>query len=540
MYAQKIVLYETFINSFINCPAVDDFSTQVQSTLTADQGKYIYLNYHVSNVGDPMSASSVTANTMFDKIVGSTNIINFSSVDRTKFSSSGLKLTSGKSEWDARITSQSNLTTPVTISLVSAQIDTLSSITNSRLVVKVNVGGAQTTDTMTIHYAITQDGVYFPQCPTATPAGPTTHNDVVRYVTVADSLLDFKSQTQNTVTYEQNITKTFATFDLSKMKLIAWVEDHSPTDYTVAQAALLKTNLKNLPPPAVSLSLNSAILDNKSFAPGDLVSIVFDKISIDSIKVEFSSDGGTTWQNVGVTHDFQYYWNAPAISTTKGKIRISEQKTGNPIVTETGTFTIAQPDHSLSILHPNGNDIAYIGSKFNVTWNQHGVDTLFVEYSSDNGNHWQTLNLHKDPTGAANSYQWTVAGPATAQALMRLRPFAADQQTLVSLSDPFQVQNTVTGKVNTTSDESFAISVSPQPLMRSQQLKLNLKLDSYSSLAISLYDLSGTKVYSNDHSFIEAGDHTIPLDVHSLAAGVYILEVRRDDGAIRTVKVEVL
>jgi len=553
LFAQntKVVLFETFANSCDGCTLNDDFDAAFRQTLAANGTKIVHLNHHVINTCDPMTANDPASLTVLSKL---SNIyqqpypISCADVDRTNFPAiapnSAGKLTGtvpgGKTQWDTRIASELKLSTPVAISLASAKIDTISSSTVSRFIATINVTSAQTNDTMAIHYAITQDNIYFAQCPTAKPPGPTTHNDVVRYVTTTDSTLNFKSQTQNTVTFIQNIAKintATTTFDLSQMKFIAWVEDHSGGDYTVSQAALLQTNLQSLSAPAPSLSLNTGILDNAVFAPGDLVTILFDKVSVDSVKIEFSSDGGTSWQTIGTTHDFKMYWTAPTLSTTQGKIRISELKSGTPIVTETGTFTIKSSDYSLSLLKPDGNTIAYIGQKFTVTWNQHGFDTLYIEYSSDNGNHWQTLNIHRDPTGTANSYNWSVAGPATAQAMMRLRPFAADKQTSTSLSDPFQVLNTTGDGVNSTPDESFSISVNPQPLKRSEQLKLNLKLGNYSGVDISMYDLNGKKVYSKDRMSIGAGDNTISLELNALPAGTYILAVQRDNGEVRTVKV---
>jgi hypothetical protein len=258
------------------------------------------------------------------------------------------------------------------------------------------------------------------------------------------------------------------------------------------------------------------------------------------VKVEYSTNGGTSWQTIGVTHEFRMYWDAPTFTTTKGKIRISEVKSGNPISTEAGTFTIKQADHSLSIIHPNADDIVYIGQKFNVTWNQFAVDTLWIEYSKDDGSHWQSLFLHK---GGPNTYQWNVGAPyvtgASPQARMRLRPNSTDLATLTSTSDAFQVLNTTVGVNASSNNESFHISVNPQPVKRSDELKLNLNLDAYSGVDISLYDMSGKKVISKDRVYFGTGNTTVGLDLHSLAAGTYVLEVKREDGIVRTVKVAV-
>lgn len=537
----KVTLFETFTNSYINCPAVNDFAGQVIQTLgTAEGKKTLHLNYHVTNVGDPMAAQAPSASDAYYKIVGTTNVINFGSVDRTVFSSSSLQLTSSKSEWDARITTRNAEISPVSIKLKSLTLDKISSDESARLIATVDVTTQQAiADPMDIHFAIAQDNVFFVQCPDDKPVKYNIHNDVVRYVTVADSMMDFKTKFKNTVTYSQDISKTIKTFQRGDMKLVAFVENAKTSTHEVVQAALLQMNLEDLPAPPASLALNSSILDNMTFAPGDLVTVLFDKVNIDSVKIEYSSNAGTSWQTIGVTHNFRMYWNAPGVTTTKGRIRISDMKNGAIVSTETATFIIKQADHSLSILRPNADDIVYIGQKFTITWNQHAVDTLFIEYSTDDGSHWQTLNFHKDPTHTANSFQWNVQGAAAPVARVRLRPFDAELSGLTSTSDPFQVRN-VTGGVSTSSEENFRISINPQPAKRSEKLNLNLKLDSYSGVDISLYDMSGKKVLTKDRANYAEGNSMIALDLGSIPAGTYVLEVKRDDGQTRVVKVEIL
>jgi hypothetical protein len=549
---QKMVLFETFTNSYEGCTLNDDFDAAVKATLAGTNGsKLIHLNHHVINVGDPMAAASPQATNTVAVLSAKPQQPwpdNCSAVDRTNMNFVKLSGTvpGGKSEWDTRIAAELKLSAPVSIKLISAYIDTISSSSFSRLVATIEVTSTEATpDTMTIHYALLQDNILYPQCPTATPPGPTEHDNVTRYITQKDSLLDLKGKpvgTVSRVTYIQNISKSVAAnFLLADMKLVAFVEDHNG-DFHVAQAAILKIGLDTLKAPAPALSLNSSVLDGNTYSPEDLIDILFDKTTIDSVKIEFSSDNGAHWQQIGTTHEFNFYWNAPAITTTTGKIRISDLKNGNPLSTETGTFSIMQADHSISLYHPNGNDIVYIGQKFNITWNEHGVDTFFIEYSSDDGNHWQSVYLHKG-LGAANDtvYSWNVNTAqyiATSQARMRLRPFLSEFSSLTSTSDAFQLLNTV-GSVSSSANKSFSISASPQPLGKGEDLKVYMNLDESSGLGITLYDLGGKKVFTKVRSFYNAGETKITLGLPNLPAGTYILEAMRDDGEHGTVKIEI-
>ena len=124
-------------------------------------------------------------------------------------------------------------------------------------------------------------------------------------------------------------------------------------------------------------------------------------------------------------------------------------------------------------------------------------------------------------------------------ARIRLRPFANELASLTSTSDPFQVRNVV-GGVDASSEESYHISVNPQPAKRSERLNINLKLDAYSGVDISLYDMSGKKVLSQNRASFGEGNTTIGLELGSLSAGTYVLEVKREDGQTRVMKVEIL
>jgi hypothetical protein len=547
LYAQdsRVVLFETFTNSFDGCPTNNDFDAAFKSTLSANGSKVIHLNYHIIQTLDPMALASIpqadSAMMLLSGLTKQPFYISCGAVDRTNFPQYK-KLTGtipgGKTQWDQRISDELKIAPSVSISLISAQIDTISSSKTSRLIAVIEVKSNQViNDSMGLHFAITQDNVPFAQCPSV--PGPTKHNNVVRYITNHDSLLTLRgkpSGSTNRITYVQDISKTKDNFYLRFMKLIAFVHDIKDGDFQVAQAAMLQSNFENLPPPPATLTLNSSLLDGKTFAPDDPISILFDKVSVDTVKVEFSSDNGATWQTVGTTHDFIFYWNAANVNAPQAKIRISSLKTGNPISTESGTFSIVQSSHSIGIIHPNSFDTAYIGKKFTISWNAHAADSVNIYFSSDAGTHWGLINVHK---GGTPIYSWYVSGPATTSAEIKIEGQGEAIGT-VSISDPFSILNVVTGAVHSTSNKSFAISINPQPLRRPGSLNVNIQLDEYSGVDISLYDLAGKKVFSKDRMYFGVGDNSISLDLNSLPAGTYILQARSDSGELKTEKIEIL
>ncbi|MEI8134202.1 MAG: T9SS type A sorting domain-containing protein [bacterium] len=546
LYAQdsKVVLFETFTNSFSQCPTANDFDAAFKSTLSTNGAKIVHLNYHIIDPLDPMAlASTPQADSAMMIMSGLTKQpypILCAAIDRINLPQYH-KLTGtipgGKTQWDQAITDELKKAPAVSIALVGAQIDTISSSKSSRLIAVVSVTSNQTiADSMGLHFAITQDNVPYAQC---APSGPTKHNNVVRYVTNHDSLLQLATKptgTTVTVAYVQDISKTKDNFSLRDMKLVAFVHDIKNRDIQVAQTALLKTNLGNLPPPPSALVLNSTLLDGKTYAPGDPISIFFNKISIDSVKVEFSPDNGATWQLVGTTHDFVYYWNAPSVNAPQAKIKISDLKTGNPVAIETGNFSVVQSSHSIALIHPNASDTAYIGKKFTITWNSNGADSVKIYYSTDAGAHWGTINVHN---GGAKSYSWLVSGVPTTSASIKIEG-QGEATGIVSTSDVFTVLNFVSGGVNTADKNDFSISVNPQPLHASQPLTLNVTLAEHSELSVALFDLTGKQVFSKSDLVGEQGKNAFALPIGQLSPGIYMLRVIRGDGEVQAMKVEII
>ncbi len=155
---------------------------------------------------------------------------------------------------------------------------------------------------------------------------------------------------------------------------------------------------------------------------------------IDSVKLEFSTDKGATWNYITPktlsAADLKYDWNIPdKISSSNCYVRITDKN--NAAMRDTSDlFTIYTP--SLTVLSPNGGEMLTAGSTVNIKWQRGFVTALTIEFSSDNGATWDTL---ASPVNAATgSYAWTIPNTlSTSQALIRIRDFS--DPTLMDESD---------------------------------------------------------------------------------------------------------
>ena len=135
-----------------------------------------------------------------------------------------------------------------------------------------------------------------------------------------------------------------------------------------------------------------------------------------SVKIEYSTDNGTTWLPiVGSTeNDGTYLWPVPNTSSSQCSVRISEAADGNPVDTSDGTFSIA----GFRLTYPNGGEQWISGTLQTITWETIGsYPTVRIELSTNNGSTWMTIT-----SGTANSgsYPWTVAEMISSSCLIRV------------------------------------------------------------------------------------------------------------------------
>jgi hypothetical protein len=98
-------------------------------------------------------------------------------------------------------------------------------------------------------------------------------------------------------------------------------------------------------------------------------------------------------------------------------------------IAETGTPPgSAQPRPYITLLRPNGGDSWTIGQYQNIHWSRQNPsgNTVDIDYSTDNGTTWIRIATQAPDTGW---YFWTVPGPATTTAKVRIRDHETPSMT---------------------------------------------------------------------------------------------------------------
>ncbi|KUG25502.1 hypothetical protein ASZ90_004677 [hydrocarbon metagenome] len=142
--------------------------------------------------------------------------------------------------------------------------------------------------------------------------------------------------------------------------------------------------------------------------------ITWQSSGIDSVKIEYSLNNGTTWIVIAesVENADAYTWNPiPSVDDFKRscKVRVSDAVDGKPMDESNGTFTI-KPIPSITLLTPNGGEEFTAGESFDITWTSIGIEKITIESTSNNGVKWDTVAASINNTG---TYSTEFAIPST-------------------------------------------------------------------------------------------------------------------------------
>lgn len=159
-------------------------------------------------------------------------------------------------------------------------------------------------------------------------------------------------------------------------------------------------------------------------------------ISANNIKLEYSTDGGSTWNTIatGEVNDGTYSWTvANAVSGTC-KVRITDTgRTDAPQDTSDGVFAILVPQ--ITVTKPNGGELWTVGDTEAITWSVVGQlsGNLKLEYSRDN--FISDVQPIVTVTNISTSYNWVVPNDVSTTVRVRITDLEQAASTDKSNSD---------------------------------------------------------------------------------------------------------
>jgi hypothetical protein len=199
--------------------------------------------------------------------------------------------------------------------------------------------------------------------------------------------------------------------------------------------------------PPASITLN-APNGGESWDVGSSHSITWTSVSIDSVKIDYSTNNGTNWLNIvssTVGSTGSYNWTVPNTASTNCKVLISDLT--NALVNDqsNNVFTIKVPvTPTINVTSPNGGENWDVGSTtHSITWTSNSVTNVKIDYSTNNGSSW--INI-VPTTPSDGSYSWTI--PNTPSANCKV-----------------QISDVTNALINDQSNSVFTISVPVTPVV---------------------------------------------------------------------------
>jgi hypothetical protein len=154
------------------------------------------------------------------------------------------------------------------------------------------------------------------------------------------------------------------------------------------------------------------------------------------VRIELSTNGGATWATLfpNTPNDGSEEWRVSADETKLARLRISSVNEPDVFDTSDGLFTIETV--RLVVTAPTSKTVALIGIAQTIRWKTRGLSPggeVSIEISRDGGDHWETI---KDRTANDGAAVWTVRGPSTKAALIRITSLERKSASAFSASFP--------------------------------------------------------------------------------------------------------
>jgi hypothetical protein len=210
-------------------------------------------------------------------------------------------------------------------------------------------------------------------------------------------------------TYNWTVTGPASTTCLIRVSLVA-----NPANNDVSDAAF------TIAAPFVTvISPNTAV----TWRIGDVRNITFNhNLGIGQVvNIDVSRDGGTTW---GLVTAFttasattgSYPWTLTGATAPLAKVRLTWASDATVISTSAVNFTIID---RITVTSPNTVVTWTTGTIHPVTWthNLPAGENVIIEVSRDGGSTWSAIAT---VLATPSTYSWTVTGPATTQAKIRV------------------------------------------------------------------------------------------------------------------------
>lgn len=204
--------------------------------------------------------------------------------------------------------------------------------------------------------------------------------------------------------------------------------------------------------------------------------------AVTSVKIEYSTDGGTTWSTVVSSTPAasqSYLWVVPNTPSQMARVRILDAFDNDSLDASDANFTITH----LSLLNPGFNQNVQAGKNYTINWNAStDIANINLEYSTDNGNNW--VNIVQNIAANTGTYMWSVDNGLASNA-GRIRITNSAFNFINNISPQFNFYNTIVNLLSPNGSEVLQAgttqNITWQNLGSAQNLRLEYSTDNGTS-----------------------------------------------------------
>lgn len=159
----------------------------------------------------------------------------------------------------------------------------------------------------------------------------------------------------------------------------------------------------------------------EKYVEGDTVSITWTASDVNMVDVQFSDNGGATWNKVrsGVVASLGVVkWVAPSRPGNNYKVRVRSLSPAASDASSSAFEITKRPQPRLLLLYPNGGESFTVDAVVDIRWSAIDISgTLRIDWSRDDGTTWDSVTTTLASSG---SYSWTVPDVPTEMARVRI------------------------------------------------------------------------------------------------------------------------
>lgn len=158
--------------------------------------------------------------------------------------------------------------------------------------------------------------------------------------------------------------------------------------------------------------------------------------NIQNVSISYTTNNGFNWNvitNSTPSNGFYVWTPVPNVNSQLCKIRIADAHDGEPKDLSNNTFSISEIESkTITVKSPNGGESWEAGTAEQITWfSSTGIDSVYLEYTTDNGNRWNYIGKDTKNTGI---YFWEPI-PNTPSTLAKVRIREAKDGLIVDESN---------------------------------------------------------------------------------------------------------